>query len=60
MLRVRPLAAPAGTGGGREGYKGEVRQDVDHRTYMPAAWRSDNYLDGDESDDDLSTLRQHT
>ncbi|GAB4822798.1 hypothetical protein N2152v2_009844 [Parachlorella kessleri] len=48
----------AGAAGG-EGYRGEVRQDVDHRAYMPAAWRVDNYLEGEEDDDDLASLRQH-
>ena len=54
-------ATPAGTAGaaGGEGYRGEVRQDVDHKAYMPAAWRVDNYLEGDEDDDDLASLRQH-
>jgi hypothetical protein len=36
-------------GGGTEdkGYAGKVRTDIDHSTYMPAAWRADDYLDGD-------------
>jgi len=40
----------------------QVRQDIDHRSYMPAAWRVDEYLneEEDEEDDlDLSSLKQH-
>lgn len=39
----------------------QVRQDIDHRTYMPAAWRVDEYLnqEEDEEDFDLSSLKQH-
>lgn len=39
----------------------QVRQDIDHRTYMPAAWRVDEYLNQEEDEDDfdLSTLKQH-
>lgn len=41
----------------------QVRQDIDHRSYMPAAWRVDEYLQGEEDDEDeewdLSSLKQH-
>jgi hypothetical protein len=39
----------------------QVRQDIDHRSYMPAAWRVDDYLNQEEDEDDfdLSTLKQH-
>lgn len=38
----------------------QVREDIDHRTYMPAAWRVDDYLNQqDEDEDDLASLRQH-
>jgi peptidyl-prolyl cis-trans isomerase SDCCAG10 len=38
----------------------QVRGDIDHRTYMPAAWRVDTYLDEESEDqDDLASLRQH-
>jgi peptidyl-prolyl cis-trans isomerase SDCCAG10 len=38
-----------------------VRQDIDHRSYMPAAWRVDDYLKEEEDDEewDLSSLKQH-
>ncbi|KAL4431122.1 hypothetical protein ABPG75_006378 [Micractinium tetrahymenae] len=55
-----------GQQGGREGdagYSGRVREDIDHRAYMPAAWRVDDYLGGEEGEEDddldLSSLRQH-
>ncbi|PRW58227.1 peptidyl-prolyl cis-trans isomerase CYP57 [Chlorella sorokiniana] len=48
------------------GYSGKVREDIDHRAYMPAAWRIDDYLGGEdgeggEEDDDLdlASLRAH-
>jgi peptidyl-prolyl cis-trans isomerase SDCCAG10 len=38
----------------------QVREDIDHRSYMPAAWRVDAYLNEEgEDDDDLASLRQH-
>ena len=43
--------------GGEGGYAGEVA-NVDHKAYMPAAWRADTYLDGEE-EDDLASLRAH-
>ncbi|KAL4419176.1 hypothetical protein ABPG77_004899 [Micractinium sp. CCAP 211/92] len=50
-------------GAGEAGYSGKVREDIDHRAYMPAAWRVDDYLAGEGEDDDedldLSSLRQH-
>lgn len=52
-----------GKGGGGGGYAGKVRSDLDHRAYMPAAWRVDEYLDGEGEgegeQDDLASLRQH-
>jgi peptidyl-prolyl cis-trans isomerase SDCCAG10 len=39
----------------------QVRQDIDHRSYMPAAWRVDEYLNDDEEeeDPDIGSLRGH-
>jgi hypothetical protein len=42
----------------------QVRSDLDHRAYMPVAWRVDTYLDADEDDemaagDSLEALRTH-
>lgn len=39
----------------------QVRQDIDHRSYMPAAWRVDEYLnqEEDEEDFDLASLKKH-
>lgn len=40
----------------------QVRQDIDHRSYMPAAWRVDEYLNQEEEDDeewDLASLKKH-
>lgn len=31
------------------GYDGEIDKDIDHRAYMPAAWRLDTYLGGTPS-----------
>lgn len=50
--------------GGKEAegqlYDGKVRQDIDHRAYMPAAWRVDDYLTAeDDEEDDLASLRTH-
>ncbi len=56
-----------------KGYDGKIDKDIDHRAYMPAAWRLDTYLgnpseadkdaaDKDKDDDDdvsLATLRNH-
>ncbi len=37
-----------------------MRVDIDHKAYMPAAWRLDDYLDATEDEDlDLSKLRSH-
>ena len=55
------------------GYDGKVDDEIDHRAYMPAAWRLDTYLgnpseardndkadeDDDEDDFSLETLRKH-
>ncbi|GLC42193.1 hypothetical protein PLESTB_000640900 [Pleodorina starrii] len=60
-------AAPADASGG---YSGKVRWDLDHRAYMPAAWRVDDYLEEDEAGegagggggrggDSLAALRAH-
>ena len=40
----------------------QVREDIDHRSYMPAAWRVDAYLNEEgegQDEDDLASLRQH-
>lgn len=45
-----------------EGYAGKVDGKVDHRAFLPAAWRFDSYLLEDEADaegDDLTDLRGH-
>jgi peptidyl-prolyl cis-trans isomerase SDCCAG10 len=34
---------------GAKGYDGKIDKDVDHRSYMPAAWRLDTYLEGGPS-----------
>ncbi|PSC77004.1 peptidyl-prolyl cis-trans isomerase CYP57-like [Micractinium conductrix] len=52
-------AAAAAPKEGGAGYDGKVRGDVDHRAYLPAAWRVDGYLAGDEEELDLAALRQH-
>jgi hypothetical protein len=36
-----------------------VRADLDHKAYLPAAWRVDDYLELEADDDDLTSLRQH-
>lgn len=42
------------------GYSGQVRQDIDHKMDMPAAWRVDSYLQGEaEVDDGLDGLLGH-
>lgn len=55
--------AERGQVAGEAGYSGKVREDIDHRAYMPAAWRVDDYLAGEgkeeDEDLDLSSLRQH-
>ena len=43
-------------GGGGEGeeeehYDGRVKQSVDHRAYLPAAWRVDDYGEGGDGDE---------
>ncbi|KAG2432706.1 hypothetical protein HYH02_006689 [Chlamydomonas schloesseri] len=49
---------------GDKGYAGKIRDDLDHRAYMPAAWRVDSYLDEEEADEEaagsgLAGLRSH-
>ncbi|GIL90281.1 hypothetical protein Vretimale_16331 [Volvox reticuliferus] len=48
------------------GYAGKVRSDLDHRSYMPAAWRVDDYLEAAAEEDgagghgdSLAALRSH-
>mmetsp|Transcript_27700 Transcript_27700/g.71898 ORF Transcript_27700/g.71898 Transcript_27700/m.71898 type:complete len:535 (+) Transcript_27700:245-1849(+) len=41
------------------GYSGKVRDDIDHRMLMPAAWRVDDYLSIDDEDDNLLDLKSH-
>lgn len=33
--------------GEERGYAGKVDASLDHRAYMPAAWRVDDYLEGE-------------
>ena len=40
---------------GEKGYDGKIDKEIDHRAYMPAAWRLDTYLD-----DDRTTLESLT
>jgi peptidyl-prolyl cis-trans isomerase SDCCAG10 len=55
-----------------KGYGGKVDANIDHRSYLPAAWRVDEYLEPSETtggvdpeeveeevEDDLATLRGH-
>jgi len=34
---------------GGKGYDGEIDKNIDHKSYMPAAWRLDTYLGGNPS-----------
>ena len=36
---------------GWQAYDGQVRQDLNHDLLKPAAWRIENYLDGDDDAD---------
>jgi hypothetical protein len=57
-LAPAPLAASASASD--SGYDGKVNAAIDHRTYMPPAWRMDQYLEGDgEGEDDLASLKAH-
>jgi hypothetical protein len=48
-----------GTETGRvQAYDGKVASNIDHKAYMPAAWRVDEYLDG-EDDISLADLGSH-
>ncbi|KXZ45505.1 hypothetical protein GPECTOR_54g247 [Gonium pectorale] len=56
--------ADAAAGGkGDAGYAGKVRADLDHRAYMPAAWRVEDYLEdpegGPQGGESLAELRAH-
>lgn len=61
------VEAPDAAAASDKGYDGKVRDDIDHKAYMPAAWRVDAYLqddpDGVDADGgeglDLASLRQH-
>lgn len=44
--------------GSSQGYDGKVAADIDHKAYMPAAWRVDEYLDGDD-DISIADLGKH-
>lgn len=46
-------------GSSGQGYNGKVAADIDHKAYMPAAWRVDEYLDGDD-DISIADLSKHT
>ncbi|KAK9814959.1 hypothetical protein WJX73_003220 [Symbiochloris irregularis] len=52
--------AAAGKGRNEEAYAGKVREDIDHEMLKPAAWRADNYLEGDDEADqaDIASLVQ--
>lgn len=41
-----------------QAYAGKVREDIDHEMLKPAAWRADNYLEGDDDADnaDIGSL----
>ena len=41
-----------------QAYAGKVRNDIDHEVLKPAAWRADNYLEGDDDADtaDVASL----
>lgn len=56
-----PSSAAHGPAAAGSGYAGEVRTDIDHRAYMPAAWRVDDYLGGEDEADagGLAALRGH-
>ena len=43
------------------GYDGKVSTEIDHNSYLPAAWRLESYLDEEDENEDLSLkgLRQH-
>jgi hypothetical protein len=41
-----------------QGYNGKVDDGIDHKTYLPAAWRVDDYLDGDD-DVSMDLLGSH-
>ncbi|KAG2482855.1 hypothetical protein HYH03_018246 [Edaphochlamys debaryana] len=70
-VEAKEEAAAKGEGkgdgkGGEKAYAGQVRSDIDHRAYMPAAWRVDDYLaeDGEGGEGDaggmtLAELRGH-
>ncbi|KAI8467746.1 MAG: hypothetical protein J3K34DRAFT_471411 [Monoraphidium minutum] len=77
LAGAAPAAAAAGGGGegggeeaaaaeGEEGaYDGRVNASIDHNTYMPAAWRVDDYGEDEDAGggggggDDLASLRRH-
>ena len=43
--------------GGVQAYAGKVRNDIDHEQLKPAAWRVDDYLEGDdEADYDIAAI----
>mmetsp|Transcript_6778 Transcript_6778/g.18192 ORF Transcript_6778/g.18192 Transcript_6778/m.18192 type:complete len:560 (-) Transcript_6778:204-1883(-) len=43
----------------KKGYAGKVDNSIDHTTYMPAAWRVDDYLEGDLLDTSIDELGRH-
>ncbi|GAX77528.1 hypothetical protein CEUSTIGMA_g4972.t1 [Chlamydomonas eustigma] len=43
----------------KAGYNGKVRNDIDHKEYLPASWRVDDYLDREDLDASLDDLRTH-
>ncbi|KAF5842764.1 cyclophilin-like domain-containing protein [Dunaliella salina] len=52
------VAAEAGASE-KKGYAGKVDDSIDHKTYMPAAWRVDDYLEGDLLDTSIDELGRH-
>ncbi|MEW5313077.1 MAG: hypothetical protein WDW38_004671 [Sanguina aurantia] len=58
---IQPATSPkaaAAEDDDTQGYDGKVDKKMDHKTYMPAAWRVDDYLGADE-DDSLENLKRH-
>ncbi|MEW5301137.1 MAG: hypothetical protein WDW36_004016 [Sanguina aurantia] len=58
---IQPDASPKAAAAEEDetqGYDGKVDKKMDHKTYMPAAWRVDDYLGADE-DDSLENLKRH-
>ena len=50
------MSALSMQGEDERGYAGKVREDIDHKAYLPAAWRVDDYLEGDAEVRALTTV----